>query len=109
MEGWTKVIIQLFLPPRFLKLLLGLPFWKSGASYFFSFLKMLLIYLVAWGLGCGIWDLCTGSFVVVYGLSSCVAQVLNVGSVVAVCRLTCSTACGILVNQPGIKPMSPAL
>ena len=31
------------------------------------------------------------------------------GLVVAVPRLSCSVACGILVPWPGIKPMSPAL
>ena len=35
----------------------------------------------------------------------CSAQV----SLVVVCGLTCPTACGILVPQPGIEPMSPAL
>jgi len=33
----------------------------------------------------------------------------HTGSVVAVCRLSCSTACGILVPQPGIEPTSPTL
>ena len=31
------------------------------------------------------------------------------GSAVALCGLSCSTARGILVPQPGIKPMPPAL
>ena len=31
------------------------------------------------------------------------------GSVVAMCRLSCSVACGILVPWPGIEPASPAL
>ena len=33
----------------------------------------------------------------------------RLGSVVAVWRLSCSQACGILVPRPGIEPMSPAL
>ena len=33
----------------------------------------------------------------------------NVGSVVAVRELSCPTAWGILVLQPGIEPASPAL
>ena len=31
------------------------------------------------------------------------------GSVVVVCRLSCRKACEILVHQPGIEPVSPAL
>ena len=33
----------------------------------------------------------------------------HMGSVVAAHGLSCPMACGILVPQPGIKPMSPAL
>ena len=51
-----------------------------------------------------------GSFVAAHGPSSCGLQVLeHVGSVTAGPRLSCSSACGILVPQPGIEPMSPAL
>ena len=40
----------------------------------------------------------------------CGTQALELaGSVVAAHRLSCPTACGILIPQPGIKPMSPAL
>ena len=42
----------------------------------------------------------------------CIMQDLSlwhVGSVVMVCRLCCSIACGILVPLPGIEPTSPAL
>ena len=30
-------------------------------------------------------------------------------SLVVVCRLSCSAACGILVPRPGLEPVSPAL
>ena len=33
----------------------------------------------------------------------------QVGSVVAVHRLSCCTACGIPVSRPAIEPLSPAL
>ena len=46
-----------------------------------------------------------GVFLAVHKFSSCGAQ----ASVVAVLRLSCSTACGILIPQPSIKLMSPAL
>ena len=52
---------------------------------------------------CGTWaPACTGFLV------WCV-PVECVCSVVAVCALHCPTACGILVPQSGIKPISPAL
>ena len=42
--------------------------------------------------------------------SSLGAQALELmGSVVAVCRLGCPTACEILAPQPGMEPTSPAL
>ena len=44
-------------------------------------------------------------FIEVYGLSPVAVQ----GLLVAVCGLSCATAYGILVPQPGIKLMSPAL
>ena len=46
------------------------------------------------------------------GTFSCTAQSLQlwcVGSVVVTCGLCCSVACGILVPQPGIESMYPAL
>ena len=44
------------------------------------------------------------------GFSCCGAQALECrDSVVAAHRLDCPLACGILVPQPGIKPVSPAL
>ena len=46
-----------------------------------------------------------GDFIVEHKFSSCGAQ----ASVVAVLRLSCSTARGILVPQPSIELMSPAL
>ena len=45
------------------------------------------------GLSCGTWDLSL--------------QLLD--SLVAVVRLSCSLACGILVPQQGFKPVCPAL
>ena len=48
--------------------------------------------------------------VVALGLSLGVAHGLeSADSVVAVCGLSCSEACGILVPQPGIEPKSPGL
>ena len=55
--------------------------------------------------GCGVrvqWLWHSGSLVVVHGLQSA-------GSVVAVPGLCCPVASGILIPQPGIKPVSPAL
>ena len=58
-----------------------------------------------------------GAFLAACGILSCVALRLPVcgtwapeclGPVVAVCRLSCPVACGILVPQPGIEPMSLA-
>ena len=55
------------------------------------------------------------TLVSVQGLLSEVASLLaerrvnSMGSVVAVHRLSCPKACGILVPRPGIEPMSPAL
>ena len=51
-----------------------------------------------------------GSFVAAHGPSSCGLQALErVGSVIAGPRLSCSSACGNLVPQPGMEPMSPEL
>ena len=63
------------------------------------------------------WDLrCTmRSFVAVHKLSSCGTRTLELWCLDSrVCRLSScglshSVACGILVPQPGIEPMSPAL
>ena len=60
--------------------------------------KNIYLFLAASGLSC--WH--TGSSC---GLLSCDVQ----GSVVAACGLSCHTACGILVPQPGIQPTSSAL
>ena len=57
-------------------------------------------------LSCDLWDLLlqhTDSLAGVCGLQS------SWTLVVAMHRLSCSVACGILVPQPGIKPSSPAL
>ena len=43
------------------------------------------------------------------GIFLCGVQTRHLGSVVAVHGLSYSAACGILVPQPGIEPMSPAL
>ena len=52
-----------------------------------------------------------GLFVAVHGLSSsCGTRASEcTGSVAAARGLGCHTACGILVPQPGIEPVSPAL
>ena len=51
-----------------------------------------------------------GSVVAARGLSSCGTWTPeHAGSVVAVHRLSCPTACGILVPRPGIEHASPAL
>ena len=44
----------------------------------------------------------------IYHSDAQILELLHVGSVVA-CRLSCSTACGISVPQPGIELKSPAL
>ena len=76
---------------------------SSGNSrgFLFFFLNWLCWVLVA---ACRI-------FIAVRGLlSSCGAWTPeHVGSVVVAHRLSCPTACGISVPQPGIKPASPAL
>ena len=61
--------------------------------------KNIYLFLAASGLSC--WH--TGSSCGL--LSCCDVQ----GSVVAACGLSCHTACGILVPQPGIQPTSSAL
>ena len=90
-----------------------------------------LFFLAASVLSCSMWDLslwCTGFSLVVacgFSLSSCCAwapghvgsvvcsvwalSLRHVSSVVVVHRLSCPTVCGILVPQPGIEPVSPAL
>ena len=68
--------------------------------------------VVAHGLSsCDVWaPEHAGSIVVAHGLSSCGTWALEcTDSVDLACRLSCPVACGILVPQPGIKPMSPAL
>ena len=84
----------------------------------------LLIYLFVClavpGLSCGMQDLrcsmwnlllwCTGSLVQCGLLSSCGTRALErAGSVVAAYGPSCPMACGILVPQLGIEPLSPAL
>ena len=60
--------------------------------------KKLFNYLAAYYLSCSMQDLCWGTW-----------ALEHVCSVVSVCRLSCPTACVILVSQPGIKNMSPAM
>ena len=66
-------------------------FKKKKNIYIYIYL---FLYLAASGLSCGVWDplLWDAGF-----------------SPVAAHRLSCSTACGILVPRPGIKPASHAL
>ena len=60
---------------------------------------------------CGAWALeHTGSVVVAHGFSSCgTCTPALMGLTVAVQGLNCSVACGVLVLQPGIEAMSPAV
>ena len=69
-------------------------------SFFFILFFVWLIDLPALGLSCSTWGFC------------CIMRDLplqQLNSLVAVCKLSCSTACGILVSQAGIEPISPAL
>ena len=51
-----------------------------------------------------------GPFVAMHGLSRCAMWALELeGSVAAACKLSYSTACGILVPPPETEPVSPAL
>ena len=65
------------------------------------------------GLSCGMQNLLESCEIFCWGactLSSCGMQALeHTGSVVALRRLSCFTACGILVPQPGMKPTSPCI
>ena len=77
---------------------------------YFSFILFLKnIYLFIW-LHC-VLVAAHGIFVAACRLlASCGTQAPErTGSVVVVCGLSCPTACGILVPQPGIEPASPAL
>jgi len=86
----------------------------------------LLIYLTASGLTCSTWDLrCVVQNLIIRaqglsgsgehapgwaGFCSCSTWTLEyTGSVVVAHELSCSVARGILVPQPGMKPVSPAL
>ena len=78
---------------------------KSHHSIFIYFFQILgylntfFFLFLALGLCCGAW-----------AFSSRDAWAPeHVGSVAAVCGLSCPVACGILVPQPGIEPGSPAL
>ena len=64
------------------------------------------ISLASLGLSCDAWGLHWGvrSVVATRGLSLGLE-----GSVVGSCGRHCSTACGIFIPQPGIKPVSPVL
>ena len=109
-----------------------MPIFKS--IYLFIYLAALGLSFIMRDLCCNIWDLFIaacglfvvmrgllsscgtwapehpGSVVAACGLSSCDMWALEpVGSVVVACRLSCPMACGILVPQPGIEPVSPAL
>ena len=64
--------------------------------------KQIFMYLVICCIGSQFYH--TRSFVAAHRFSSCDAS-----SVVVALGISCSSACGILVPQPGIKPVSPAL
>ena len=73
----------------------GPPCLESGLFFFAFWMFISLFELV-------------GSYVAAHRFSSCSSPEFA-GSVVAVCGLRCSVACGILVPWPGIEPSSPAL
>ena len=74
--------------------------WQSSVvSFLLLLFHILFIYLDALGLSCGTQDL---SLQHRHSTS-------GVGLVVAVLRLSCSEARGILVPRRGIEPKSPAL
>ena len=61
---------------------------------------LIFIYLAALGLHCGAQALLWGAWLL---------SLWHLGSVVVTHWPGCPEACGILVPQPGIEPMSPAL
>ena len=76
-----------------------LPLWvffpQEACGFFKTFFLKIFIYLAALGLGGGTWDL----RYIMQDIS-----LLHTGSVVVVCRISCPTACGILVPGPRIEP-----
>ena len=88
-----------------------------------SFFFLIFIYLFIWLIGSYLWHagsllqhvesfvVMRGLFIAAHGLlSSCGLRALEcTGSVVVARGLSCPAACGILVPQPQIKPVSPAL
>ena len=72
--------------------------------YFVLFVSLFVFYLVVLGLHCGAQASCCGGFPC-WG-----TRVPECGGwVAAVCGLSCSAACGILVPWPGIKSASPCI
>ena len=85
---------------------------KLKAIQFYLFIVCTYFFIHWFIFGCvraSLWHV--GSFVAACGLlSKCGSQVPEcVGSVVISLRFGCPVACGILVPQPGIKLVSPAL
>ena len=76
-----------------------LPLWvffpQEACGFFKTFFLKILIYLAALGLGGGTWDL----RYIMQDIS-----LLHTGSAVVVCRISCPTACGILVPGPRVEP-----
>ena len=64
-------------------------------------LKNIYLFLAVLGLSCGMQDLCFSMWDLSFQA--------HLGSVVVAWGLSCSPACGILVPQPGIESMPPAL
>ena len=60
-------------------------------------------FLSRWLLCCGAWALGARASVLAAD------RLWSVGSVIVACRLSCFLSCGVLVPQPGIELMSPAL
>ena len=107
-------VIQLYI---YIHFFIFFPLWFLKNIYVFIWLHRALVAACGifrcgtQALHCGTWALeHAGSVVAVCGLSRCDSQALEcTGSVVAAHRLSCPTACEILLPQPGIEPMSPAL
>lgn len=98
-EVWLSMVVQASSDPK--------ASWSNKGS----FLKI-LICLAASALGCSMQDLCCIMQDLVLCLQTLVVAHMPQSiqaSLAAAHRLSCSTACGILVSQAGIEPTCPAL
>ena len=71
--------------------------------YMFYFLNV-FVFLAVSGLSCGTWDFSLRHVGSSLRCSACAGFSLGMA-----CGLSCPAACGILVPQPGVEPVSPAL